>query len=418
MMEPIKRIKGTDDILPPESATWQYVADTIRRVMSLYNYREIITPIFEYTELFARSIGASTDIVSKEMYTFLDMGERSLTLRPEGTASVVRAYVEHSLSVKFPIAKLYYIGPMFRQEKPQKGRKRQFNQFGIEILGTDSPYADVEGIILNLRVLKELGITDTHLMINSIGDPNCRQGYRRALKEYLQPRLEKLCSDCQLRYHNNPLRVFDCKKQSCQAQLEDAPVMSDYLCDDCRKHFDKVLHILDKLDIEFSINERLVRGLDYYTKTVYEITSTALGSQNSLSGGGRYDILVEELGGKPTPAFGFAAGIERIIMAMEQSEGYETPKPQLDYFIALTNDEILTTAMEFAERLRDKGNSVNIDFRGKSLKSQMKQADKLGAKRVVIIGDDEFSKGVYLLRDMETGEQTEIPLSIIPNTDK
>ncbi|PJA29764.1 MAG: histidine--tRNA ligase [candidate division Zixibacteria bacterium CG_4_9_14_3_um_filter_46_8] len=415
-MEPIRRIKGTDDILPPESLLWQKLTSIIRKVMSLYNYQEIIMPVFEYSELFARGIGTSTDIVSKEMYTLVDKGGRNVTLRPEGTASVVRAYIEHSLGSKSPVVKLYYIGPMFRQERPQKGRRRQFNQFGIEILGAPSPLADVEGISLNLRILSEIGIHNSKLMINSIGDSNCRGKYRSDLTGYLEKRFDRLCGDCQERYRVNALRVFDCKNESCQIELRDAPLMLDYLCEGCREHFDLVKKGLEKHQIDYSINSRLVRGLDYYTRTVFEIVSSEIGSQDSLSGGGRYDLLVEELGGKSTPAFGFAAGMERMLLAWEQNSVISSSLIKLDCFLAAPKGIHLTQAAIIAEKIRDEGISVEVDLLGRSLKSELKEANRLNARLVIILGEDEASRGVCLVRDMVSSVQWEEPSPRLVNS--
>ncbi len=413
-MESIKRIKGTDDILPPEIYLWQFMETKIREIMQRYNYQEMRIPIFEHTELFARSIGEATDIVSKEMYTFNDLGGRSLTLRPEGTAGVVRAYIEHSLGAKEPVVKCYYICPIFRQEKPQKGRRRQFNQFGIEVLGTDSAYADVEGILLNLGILKGLGIDDCQLRINSIGDPDCRVRYRVALKEYLKPRLDELCEDCRIRFEKNPLRILDCKRESCQAELKEAPVVLDHLGEESKEHFEQVRSGLDKLNTDYSIDKRLVRGLDYYTRTVFEIISQSLGAQDSLSGGGRYDLLVEQLGGKPTPAFGFAAGMERLILVMQESERLEMPVRSIDCFIAAPKGENLDEALILAEKVRDRNLSAEIDLLSRSLKAELKTANKLNANFVVILGDNELKRGVGSVRDMKSSEQWEEPLDKLP----
>jgi histidyl-tRNA synthetase len=416
-METIRRIKGTEDILPDESYRWNFLFDTVREVMRLYNYKEVITPIFENTDLFARGIGGDTDIVSKEMYTFNDKGGRSLTLRPEGTASVVRAYIEHSLAGKSPVSRLFYTGPMFRQEKPQKGRKRQFNQFGIEIIGTDSPFADVEGILLNLEILRRLKVGECELMINSIGDPRCRKEYYRDLRSYLRARIDGFCRDCQSRIDKNPLRVFDCKNPDCQERLDGAPVVLDYLDEYNRNHFNEIRSALDALQIGYKVNSRLVRGLDYYTKTVYEIVSPSVGAQDALSGGGRYDLLVEELGGKPTPAFGFAAGIERILLAMDKNAEIEISEKRLDCFIAVPDTFVLTNAVAFAEKLRKAGLSAEIDLLGRSLKAQMREANRLNAKRVIIFGGDEFARGIYSIKDMTTGVQQELSLDTIPDID-
>ncbi len=318
-----KAIYGTRDILPDDYPYYLKVISSLSRLAAAANYSFIQPPVFEATELFARGIGETTDIVSKEMYTFSDQGQRSLTLRPEGTASVVRAYLEHSLGAKEGLVKLWYVGPMFRQERPQAGRLRQFYQLGVEAIGSLDPALDAEVIGLNYRILCDLGLTELKIHINSIGMPEDRKTHKKAFAQFVEPKLDKFCADCRKRYEQNPLRMFDCKESSCQQLLKDAPTIMDYLTDENRVHFDKVCEYLEAAAVPYIIDKRLVRGLDYYTRTAWEIKSDKLGSQDSLSGGGRYDLLVEELGGSPTPAIGFAAGIERIIMAMPKNEAVD-----------------------------------------------------------------------------------------------
>lgn len=402
-------LHGTRDILPPETLLWQYIEDKVREVMRIYNYQEIRFPAFEHTELFQRGIGESTDIVSKEMYTFEDMGGRSLTLRPEGTAPVVRAYIQHSLGKKSPVSKLYYFGPMFRQERPQKGRMRQFHQFGAELLGTLDPAADVEMIDLNLEVYRRLGLKSLKLYLNSVGCPNCRPIHRQKLLDFAKDKLPALCPDCNLRYTRNPLRMFDCKVESCQIILRDAPVMLDFLCQECREHFETVKRYLGmNLKINFEIDYRMVRGLDYYTKTAFEIKTEKLGAQDTLSGGGRYDLLVSDLGGEETPAIGFAAGMDRTVLAMQkQNIPYES-RNGVDVYIAPQGDEAIEYGMELLHDLRTRANSpirAEMDYLGRSFKAQLREADRVGAKKVILLGADETKSRRITLKDFGTGEQ-------------
>jgi len=409
MAKKYQALHGTRDILPPESSLWQYIEDKVREVMRIYNYWEIRIPIFEHTELFQRGIGESTDIVTKEMYTFKDMGGRSLTLRPEGTAPVVRAYIQHSLGKRSPISKLYYFGPMFRQERPQKGRMRQFHQFAAELLGTLDPAADAEMIDLNLEVYRRLGLKDLKLYLNSVGCPKCRPAHRRELLNFAKRKLPELCPDCNLRYTRNPLRMFDCKVEKCQEILKGAPVMLQSLCDECREHFERVEQNLRDLNIPFEIDDHMVRGLDYYTKTAFEIKTEELGAQDSLSGGGRYDLLTSELGGEETPAIGFAAGVERLVVTIESQKIPYPANENIDVFIAPVGEEAKKIGMKLLLDLRREGRSCEMDYLDRSLKAQMREAHRLGAKKVIIVGERELEEGVYEVKDMQTGEQVRMP---------
>ncbi|KPL00866.1 MAG: histidyl-tRNA synthetase [candidate division Zixibacteria bacterium SM23_73_3] len=397
-----KALYGTHDILPDDSFKWQYLEDQARKVFALYNYKEIRIPIFEETELFARSIGQDTDIVKKEMYTFTDQGKRSITLRPEATAGMVRAYLEHNLGEKSPLVKLYYLGSMFRQERPQKGRLREFHQFDIEAIGSADPAVDVEQIEMAVRICKELKISNFKLHLNSIGCPVCRPVHREKLLDFMKDKVSKLCDDCKTRYMRNPLRMFDCKKEGCIEQLQGAPVMVDFLCSECQTHYDQVKEYLKELNIDYFEDKRLVRGLDYYTKTAFEIKSPLLGSQDTLLGGGRYDLLVEELGGKSTPAIGFAAGMERFMLVMEMQKKLKYDEKKL---------EAKTFAVKLIRDLRQNNITCEMDYLQRSLKAQMKEANRQKAGKVLIIGEEEMKKGKAILRDMQSGEQQEIELA-------
>ena len=407
----ISTIKGVKDILPVEIARVQRLEETARRMFERFGYSEIRIPIFESTELFARGIGANTDIVEKEMYTFKDLDGKKLTLRPEGTASVVRAYIEHQMYLQRPVTKLYYLGPMFRHERPQAGRFRQFYQIGIEALGTSSAAMDVEILALLIWLLQEAGVTETQLELNSIGDPVCRPQYRKALQSFLKDNLRKLCEDCRRRFETNPLRILDCKKESCRAVTAAAPSPLDYLCRDCSAHFEQVKAGLDQLKIPFVINQRLVRGLDYYTRTAFEVTAAKLGSQNSIAGGGRYDGLAEELGGPPTPGTGFAMGVERIASLMRT---VEPPKP--DLFFALLGEEAFRHMLPAIMQFRREGLRIEMDYSSGGLKKQMSLSDKLAARYTLIIGDNELRSGKAILRNMNTKEQQELDLLTLSQT--
>ncbi|MFA5839556.1 MAG: histidine--tRNA ligase [Candidatus Margulisiibacteriota bacterium] len=405
--------RGTKDILPAESSHWQMIETACRKVFELYNYKEIRTPIFESTELFTRSIGQTTDIVGKEMYEFKDRKGRSLCLRPEATAPVVRACIENNLLSADQTTKLFYIGPMFRYERPQAGRQRQFHQAGVEVFGSNEPRLDAEVIALNLQLLSEIGLKDLEVDINSVGCANCRPAYREKLRDYLKANIKDMCSDCQDRFEKNPLRVLDCKEAKCQKYIENAPASSSMLCVDCSNHFKQMVGWLDGLMVKYKINNRLVRGLDYYTKTTFEIVSNKLGAQNAVSGGGRYDGLVEELGGKPTPAVGFAVGLERIIGLLSNYELRITSESKTQLYIATIGDEATIVGFEMMQKARSHGISADMDYLGKSLKSQMKAADRAGAKFVYIIGDEEIKKQSAVLKNMQTSSQEEVAFDLL-----
>lgn len=402
--------KGTQDILPEDISKWYHIENTIKEILNKYGYKEIRTPIFEHTELFVRGIGESTDIVTKEMFTFPDRKGRSLTLRPEGTAPVVRAYLENRMDRNSKVVKLFYLGSMFRCEKPQAGRFRQFNQFGIEIIGTKSPAADAEVILTVLEIYRKLGLKNLEILINSVGCKKCRIDYIQKLKKYLKGKKDFLCSECKERYNKNPLRALDCKKDSCKKIIEPAPVITENLCQECETHFSEVKSYLDDQKIVFHEDPRLVRGLDYYTKTAFEIISGGLGAQNAIGGGGRYDDLVEELGGKPTPAVGFAAGIERMIIVMDQQKVEWPVEKRLDIFVAKVDEKNKDTVFRLLQKIRNAGLSADMDYSGGSLKSQMRIANKIGARYTVIVGEEELSKNMVILRNMQTKEQKEVKI--------
>lgn len=395
--------RGTIDILPSEAKRWSALESALREVCALYGYGEIRTPIFEHTELFARGIGSDTDVVEKEMYTFVDRGERSLTLRPEGTAGAVRAYLERRLDAEAQPVKLFYVGPMFRYERPQAGRARQFHQLGVECIGSADAGADVEVIALLAALFRRIGLNDFDIHLNSIGCPKCRPAYVEKLREALTPARSSLCKSCQDRFERNTLRVLDCKRDTCRELTKDAPIMLEHLCDECDEHFQQVRTYLDDIGIKYTINTRLVRGLDYYTRTVFEFVSPHLGAQDALGGGGRYDGLVETLGGQPTPAVGFAAGMERILLATEANA--VATGPQLDAYVATLGDEGRRAGIALAERLRAAGLRVELDYMDRSLKAQMRQANRHGAHVVLIVGDDEAKAGTVQVRDMRTGDE-------------
>jgi histidyl-tRNA synthetase len=401
--------RGTYDILPEETPIWQAVEKTCRRLFAIYNYKEIRTPIFEPTELFFRSIGETTDIVSKEMYTFTDRKGRSLTLRPEETAPVVRACLENNLISKDQITKLYYLGPMFRYERPQAGRQRQFHQAGVEVFGSDDPRLDVEAIVLAEQIFNRLGLLDLEVDLNSVGCGKCRPEFIKKLKAYFKSDIKKMCEECQKRLEANPLRILDCKEGPCQNYIEKAPAAMDTICADCKSHFKAVLAGVESVGLKYKINNRLVRGLDYYTRTTFEVVSRQLGAQNALCGGGRYDTLVEELGGKPTPAMGFAIGLERLIKVLEaQKPDTVSRKKMLSVYIATLGEEARRVGFDILDKLRRAGISADMDFIGKSLKAQMKAADREETRQVLIIGEDELKSGKAILRNMKTASQEEI----------
>lgn len=401
----IKAITGTKDILPLDIARWQYLEKLLRETFQLFNYKEIRTPIFEETALFARGIGEETDIVSKEMYTFKDRSETSITLRPENTAGVVRAFIEQSLGAQQSLNKLYYIGPMFRQERPQAGRLRQFHQFGAEALGSTSPLLDAEMIQVAYLIIKNLSLKNLVVKINSLGIPEARENYKKILREYLSDKKEKLSEESRRRFETNILRIFDSKIDVDQAIMKDAPLLIDYIDEQSKNDFDVVKNYLTKAEIPFEVDPALVRGLDYYTKTTFEIVSGSVGSQSALCGGGRYDLLVEELGGKPTPGVGFAAGMERILLACENEKSLNLPADSIDvYLVRMDNDLTLDTG-NYASSLRLKGFSCDYDFLNRSIKAQMREANKLNSKFVVFIGGDEYKRGELNVKNLSNGEQ-------------
>ncbi len=397
--------RGTKDILPEVSANWQYIEQTIREICRLYGYKEIRTPVFEHTELFLRGIGETTDIVSKEMYTFTDRGERSITLRPENTAAVVRSYLEHKLYAESLLTKLFYIGPMFRYDRPQAGRYRQFHQFGIEALGSKGPAIDAEVIILAVQLLERLGLQELNLFLNSVGCPECRPVYRTKLQEHLREKTSELCGDCQSRFERNPMRILDCKKEKCAEESTGAPHIVDCLCDDCSAHFEQLKALLTSAGIGFTLNPRLVRGLDYYTKTAFEIQYAPLGSQSAVCGGGRYDGLVAECGGQATPSIGFAVGIERILLALEKQGLLPETSNKIDVFVSPMGKEMQNAAFTLLCALRKNGITADMDFMNRNIKGQMKQANKYPARFVAIIGEDEMAQGKVMLKNMESGIQ-------------
>ena len=410
----LKAARGTSDILPPETSKWSKLEEVLRKVAARYGYEEIRTPTFEYSELFSRTVGEATDIVEKEMYTFKDKTGRDLTLRPEGTAPVARAFVEHGMAQGALPRKFFYICPMFRYEKPQAGRFREHRQFGVEVLGSPSPYSDVEVIMLAMAVSKELGLLGTTLTLNSIGCPECRTAYKKELIDFLSGKLDRLCPDCQSRIHRNPLRVLDCKQDTCKVLVADAPRMLDYLCSDCKTHWDEMTSILTGLGFAYEVDPSLVRGLDYYTRTVFELKWPLLGHQGTLVGGGRYDGLVQDIDGPPTPGVGFGMGMERILLATEKGERPIDAGTTIDVFVAGGKSETLDLAREVFALVQElRGRSVRVDFDPlhRSLKAQMKQADRLGAAYVAILGEDEAKGGTVTVKSMKDGWQKSVARS-------
>ncbi len=397
--------RGTHDIIPAEAKNWRRVEETARKICEVYHYGEIRTPIFEHTELFLRGIGETTDVVQKEMYTFTDRGNRSVTLRPENTAAVVRSYLEQKLYAEAQAAKLFYIGPMFRYDRPQAGRLRQFHQFGIEAIGPAGPSVDAEIIELAVRFFEKLGLKDLNLLINSVGCPKCRPQYRLVLQEFLQDKKDQLCGNCQSRYDRNPMRILDCKEEKCNQLSAGAPQMVDCLCDECAEHFAGLRQFLDAAKISYTLNPRLVRGLDYYTKTAFEIQYPLLGAQSAVCGGGRYDGLIEECGGPATPGIGFAIGLERVLLAMEKQALLDPAEDVVPVWVIPLGKEASLPAYSLLMRLRQLGISSDMDHGGRSLKSQMKQANRTQARYVAIIGEDEARTHQVTLKNMTTGEQ-------------
>ncbi|MBP5737732.1 MAG: histidine--tRNA ligase [Abditibacteriota bacterium] len=403
-----KAPRGTRDILPIDTPKWQWVEEKFRKVCKLYDFYEIRTPTFEHTELFTRNLGDLTDVVSKEMYTFETRGDRSLTLRPEGTAPAMRAYCEHNLGDAKPVVKMYYIARLFRYERPQAGRYREHTQLGIEAVGAEDPAMEAEIISLASEFFKSIGIVDYTLKLNSIGCPKCRPGYRQALLDYVGGRVGELCESCAARYEQNPLRMLDCKNPGCKAVLAGAPKLTDYLCEDCKEHFEKVKKYLDALGIAYVLDPNLVRGFDYYTKTAFEFVSGALGAQNAIGGGGRYDNMVEEIGGKHVPSIGFGLGLDRLMLTLE-SMGIDVPGDTgLDVFVVAMGDKAREYSVKLLRDLRAAGISADGDYTGRSMKAQMKLAGKYNARYALIVGDNEIDAGEAAVKDMAASEQTNV----------
>ena len=406
---PIRSVKGTQDILPDQSSRWQDLELTIQKIMDRYGYKEIRTPAFENTEVFLRGVGQETDIVSKEMYSWTDQGGNNLTLKPELTAPVVRSFIQHNLGQINSINKLYYIDSLFRRERPQKGRYREFHQFGVEVFGSEYPEVDVEVIALAMYVFNNMGLENLTLNLNSIGSPECRKNYRDAIKDFLEPHFDDLSKTSQDRYNNNPLRILDSKSPDEKELLKGAPDISDYWTSDDKSHFDEVCNLLKKIKIDYQLSPNLVRGLDYYTRTTFEITSNELGAQNAICGGGRYDELVENLGGKPTPGIGFAAGIERLLLA-SQSEH----KPEnIQIYIVGIGDSVRATLITLAENLRKNNFKTSFDYLRRSIKAQMREANKLGAQYAIILGEDELKDKSVIIKDLSTSDQEKIALDLV-----
>lgn len=405
--------KGTKDILPSQVYKWHYVENAFREACSRYVIKEMRTPVFEHTELFARGVGDTTDIVEKQMYTFEDYGKRSITLKPEGTSPIVRAFVEHKLYAEVQPSKYYYIIPCFRYEKPQSGRLREFHQLGIEIFGTDNMMADAEVIGFASDFLKSMGIEDLELRINSIGCPECRETYRNALRDFLKDKYEDLCDTCKGRYDRNPMRILDCKSPECQLLVKGAPVMLDYLCDSCKTAFDDLQKNLDSMEIEYIVDAGIVRGLDYYTKTAFEFVSNKIGAQGTVCGGGRYDHLIELIGGPPIPGVGFGLGVERLLMVMDAA-GKEIPEPDnLDVFIAVMGERAKLFGLKLMRDLRQQGIKTEMDSLGRNIKGQFKYADRLESKYTIVIGDNELDQNMVSIKNMKTSEQKQVPLQDI-----
>ncbi|MBO6293845.1 MAG: histidine--tRNA ligase [Selenomonas sp.] len=407
--------RGTKDILPDSVGSWNYVEQKIRDICARFGYEEIRTPMFEHTELFHRGIGEGTDVVDKEMYTFEDRGGRSITLRPENTASAVRAYLQNKLYGDGALTKLFYIGSMFRYDRPQAGRMREFHQFGVEALGEANPAVDAEIILLAMEFLKSLGLKDLKLSLNSVGCPSCRPAYRKALQDYFRPHLEELCGDCKERFERSPLRILDCKADADKKFMTGAPNITDCLCDECREHFEKVQSFLRDAGVDFELDPRLVRGLDYYTKTAFEIKYAPLGAQSAVAGGGRYDGLIAEMGGNPTPAVGFATGLERVLLALEKQGLLPEQEKKADAFVVALGAEAQSAGFKLLQKLREAGLKALMDYAGRSMKAQMKQAGKAGARFALILGEDEIKENAVMLKDMEKSEQQKVSLDEVIN---
>ena len=404
----ISTIKGFKDILPEDTPLWQWIEKSARDVFRVFGYKEIRTPLLEWTELFSRGIGQETDIVSKEMYTLADSRGRNQTLRPEATASVVRAYIQHRLYQANPVQKLFSIGPMFRHERPQKGRFRQFHQINAEIFGDPGPRSDADLINMAMHIFEKVGLSGVTLNINSLGCTSCREDFKNRLRDFLSDKSDLLCSECQRRAELNPLRVFDCKVESCKKVMAGAPVILNHICDDCTEHFMMLRKYLDDFNISYAINHNLVRGLDYYSRTTFEIQTDRLGTQNAVAGGGRYDALISQLDGPDHSGMGFAIGFERLVALLEEEK--RDLSDRLSLFIIALGDEAYDKAFLWADSLRKEGISIEMEYETKGLKAQMKKADRLNAERVLIAGEDELLKGMVVLRNMKTKEQEEVPV--------
>ncbi|MFR2518100.1 histidine--tRNA ligase [Peptostreptococcus stomatis] len=411
-----KAPRGTKDIIPAEAYKWNYLEEKFRDLCRLYGYEEIRTPVFEHTELFKRGVGDTTDIVQKEMYTFKDRGDRDLTLKPEGTAGVIRAFIENKMYAETQPTKLFYITPCFRYERPQSGRQRQFHQFGVEAIGSDTPSLDAEVISLAMQFLGEAGLKDLTVSINSVGCPVCREEYNRLLKDYLAAKADVLCDLCNDRRDKNPMRVIDCKNETCQANIVDIPLMADHLCDNCKDHFDQLKSYLDEMDIKYVVDKKIVRGLDYYKRTAFEIISNDLGAQSTVCGGGRYDGLVEQIGGPSGySGIGFGLGAERLLLTLE-ANGVEIGNPNhTDIFVVTIGDKAKLKSFSILKDLRVNHISADKDHLDRSLKAQFKYSNKINAKYTIVIGDDELDKDEATLKNMETGDQKLIKISELVN---
>ncbi len=405
-----KKVYGTQDVLPKDSYKWQFIEHLMKEHATNYGFKEIRTPVFEHTELFQRGVGDTTDVVQKEMYTFDTKGGTSITLRPEGTAGAVRSLLENALYNDGLPVKTFYITSCYRYEKKQANRYREFHQFGIEVFGTSDPMADAEIIMLAHSLFERLGIKNLQLELNSIGCPKCRAEYQKALKEYFESHKDELCETCISRLDKNPMRILDCKSPICSKIAENAPVVLDYLCDDCKDHFAKVQSYLDSVGICYSINPKIVRGLDYYTKTVFEFVTTSLGSQGTVCGGGRYDGLVEELGGQPTPSLGFGLGMERLLALMDEQKIAIKEPETCDLYIASIGEKAKVKSFDMVSQIRQSSLYAECDIVGRSLRAQMKYADKIGAKFSIVIGDDEVDSNTALLKNMKTGEKVQVSI--------
>ncbi len=406
----IKALKGFKDILPDEVGLWQFIEKTARDIFHRYGFEEIKVPILEKTELFVRTIGESTDIVEKEMYTFVDRNGSSITMRPEGTAPVIRSYIENGLYVRGSVQRLYTIGPMFRHERPQKGRLRQFHQMSVEVLGSNSARIDTEVMAMAWQILQEIGL-QASLEINSLGCTDCRPSFKEALHGFLQERITHLCEDCRRRSSTNPLRVLDCKSEHCQAQYVSAPSILDHLCPACSHHFEEVKQTLSRLEVPFAVNAKMVRGLDYYTRTTFELITTELGAQGAIGAGGRYDGLVKQLGGPEVPGIGFAMGLERLVMLLSQKKDGPDTRPRLDLFLVTLGEAAYEKGFVLLQKLRSQGLRVMMDHEGRSMKNQMKQADKQNAGFTLILGEKELANREVLLKNMHSGEQEPVELT-------